>query len=165
MEIKVIGDQKLKNGNSIISPLGLKNINCAFAGKNNRLVIKSNKLSNLNIRFPSDNALVIIDENSRITGFIRVGYNSTLIIGKGSSSTAEVKIIAVEDTKIIIGDDCMFATDVIIRSEDAHAIYSTIDGSRINTSEDIIIGAHVWLGEGGKYFIRSKHWFWFSNWY
>lgn len=76
-------------------------------------------------------------------GNIRVGYKSLVVIGDKVTCTKPF-ICASEATKILIGDDCMFATDNHIRTDDAHAIYDVKTGLRLNPSKDIIIGAHVW---------------------
>ena len=47
-----------------------------------------------------------------------------------------------------IGDDCMFATDVCLRTTDAHAIYDVDTKEVQNPGKSINIGNHVWLGLG-----------------
>ena len=53
-----------------------------------------------------------------------------------------------ENSKIIIGEDCMFATNNQIRTDDAHPIYDVNTGERINITKDVILGDHVWIGYG-----------------
>lgn len=48
--------------------------------------------------------------------------------------------------KIVIGDDCMIPNNVTIRTGDSHAILQ--DGIKINEESDVIIGKHVWIGNG-----------------
>ena len=48
------------------------------------------------------------------------------------------------DTKIIVGEDCMFSNTIIVRTSDSHPIYDK-EGNRINPAKDIIIGKHVWI--------------------
>lgn len=52
---------------------------------------------------------------------------------------------SVEGTKITVGDECMFSHDVNVRTTDSHSILNK-EGERINPSEDIVIGNHVWIG-------------------
>ncbi len=67
---------------------------------------------------------------------IKIGRNSTI----GGAHLAATE----NNSKIIIGDDCMLANDIIIRTGDSHGIYNQL-GARINRAENVIIGDHVWL--------------------
>jgi acetyltransferase-like isoleucine patch superfamily enzyme len=48
-------------------------------------------------------------------------------------------------SKALIGADCMFASDIEIRTSDAHSVIDTASGERINLAEDVTIGNHVWI--------------------
>jgi hypothetical protein len=47
--------------------------------------------------------------------------------------------------KIIIGQNCMFANDIDIRTGDSHSIIERATGLRINVGGNINIGNHVWV--------------------
>ncbi len=47
-------------------------------------------------------------------------------------------------SKVVIGDDCMLAYDIDIRTGDSHAIFDEF-GNRINKAQDVIVGDHVWV--------------------
>lgn len=53
-----------------------------------------------------------------------------------------------EGKTVDIGEDCMFANNIEIRTGDNHAIFS--GGKRINYGKDVIIGSHVWIGANVK---------------
>ena len=73
-----------------------------------------------------DDAKLFIDENfSMAGGFVTVGMNTSLKIGK----------------------DCMFSNDIVIRTHDGHIIMDDNAGSIINTPKNIVIGNHVWLAK------------------
>lgn len=57
-------------------------------------------------------------------------------------------IYAGEKTTITIGEKCLFAKDVTIRSLDGHKIFNVDKSVRENKSRDIWIGNHVWLAKG-----------------
>lgn len=138
------------HGNQIQTELGSSSLcSVRFVGKNNQLVIhpKAN-LKNVYIEFLMDNAVVEIDENVRMTGSWRIGHQCTMKIGKNTSSTNPVYITCAEGASIVIGEDCMFATNNQIRTDDAHPIYDVNTGKRINPSKDVILGNHVWVGYG-----------------
>ncbi len=82
-----------------------------------------------------------------LAGRISVGSYSTVTIGANTTVTSNVMIRAVEATSITIGEDCMFASGNIIRSNDGHPIYCKKTGKRINPSQPIVIGDHVWLAD------------------
>lgn len=143
------GDYIDSHGNVIKAPFGLANCHVRFVGKNNRVVIhKQANLKNVYIELLMDDALVEIEENVRMMGNWRIGHGCTLKIGKNSSSTNPVYMTCAEGSSIIIGEDCMFATNNQIRTDDAHPIYDVNTGNRINFSKDVKLGNHVWVGYG-----------------
>lgn len=68
----------------------------------------------------------------------------------GDNTTIEGAHIAVTEpnSKIAIGNDCMFSGNIDIRNGDSHSILDTNTNQRINYAKNIIIGNHVWLGNG-----------------
>lgn len=146
----ITGNYADSNDNVIDTKIGSSNACSArFVGKNNRLIIhpKAN-LKNAYVEFLMDNAVVTIDENVRMTGNWRIGQNCTMSIGKNSSSTNPVYITCAEGASVLIGEDCMFATNNQIRTDDAHPIYDVNTGKRLNPSKNIVLGNHVWIGFG-----------------
>ena len=57
----------------------------------------------------------------------------------------DVSIVLAEGTKVKIGDNCLLAKGVRIRTSDQHFIYDE-NGFRINKAKDVCIENHVWLG-------------------
>lgn len=146
----IAGKYRDTQGNQIQTASGSSS-HCAvrFVGKNNQLIIHPEaNLKNVYIEFLMDNATVEIDENVRMMGNWRIGHHCTMRIGKNSSSTNPVYITCAEGAKIIIGEDCMFATNNQIRTDDAHPIYDVNTGNRVNPSKDVVLGNHVWIGYG-----------------
>lgn len=147
--IAINGDYSDGNGNIVEAPSHLKNVTVSFKGQGNRLVISpKSRLANTNIDFPSHGGVCLVGKNTwdnSFKGQIRVGYKCLVSIGDNVTSTNSVYLTSAEETKIIIGDDCMFATGNQVRSDDAHAIYCVETGARLNPSKDIVIGEHVWI--------------------
>lgn len=50
-----------------------------------------------------------------------------------------------EGGHIAIGEDCMFSTDIAMRTSDSHGLYDIESGKRINLSVPITVHRHVWL--------------------
>ena len=59
----------------------------------------------------------------------------------------KTEMFCLEKTKIIVGESCMFSTNVYFTTSDRHSILNK-QGKRINKPADIVIGKHVWLGYG-----------------
>jgi acetyltransferase-like isoleucine patch superfamily enzyme len=93
------------------------------------------------------NSKLVISDGCTISGKITVGYNSRIEIGSGLSVTGNLTIRAVESTSIEIGDDCLFGSDIIIRTADGHPVYDAYSRERINHSKSISIGHHVWIAD------------------
>lgn len=112
-------------GNSIYFDETLPdNIKICFEGYNNCVNIGGNLvISNLLIRMGNN-------------GICKIGKNTEIVGGK----------LFVSDAKILIGDDCLFSTDVILRTHDGHHIFDLNTHQRINYSKDIVIGDNVWIG-------------------
>ena len=49
-----------------------------------------------------------------------------------------------ERKNIIIGDQCLFSHTIWFRNADPHLIYDNITNKRINPTQSIYIGDHVW---------------------
>lgn len=126
-------------------------ISIEFTGSNNRMVVDdAARLGRLTVMFDCDNGYLEIGASKGVvpfTGFIRVGQDSRVTIGRNVSTTATCVISAVEGTSVIIGDDVMIASENEIRADDAHPIFDIHTGNRVNESRDITIGSHVWLAK------------------
>lgn len=73
------------------------------------------------------------------------GDNSEIVIGENTTFYGKISIAALENTKINIEKDCLFSSDIIIRTGDSHKIYDE-HRKRINENKDINIKEHVWCG-------------------
>ena len=82
------------------------------------------------------------------SALIRLGEDCLVEIGAGVTTATRAFIATCEGTRLIVGDDCMLASNIQLRTDDAHPIFDVRTGLRTNPSEDIIIGAHVWLAYG-----------------
>lgn len=118
-------------------------------GKNNRITIADGaKVSNCTFCFNGNDSHICIDKNAVINGcvFFADDDRNTIRIGENSTFTGKTELITVEGTSITIGNDCMFAYGIVVRTGDHHSIVNT-QGIRINTSKNIEIGDHVWIGQ------------------
>jgi acetyltransferase-like isoleucine patch superfamily enzyme len=71
---------------------------------------------------------------------------SEISVGSGFSVYRDVHIVAKNGKNIHIGDECMFAREIMVRNNDGHIILDRKSGEVINPPEDIVINDHVWVG-------------------
>lgn len=95
-------------------------------GNNNKISIKDHVYMN-------QIELYMEDSNNEIS----IGEHTNLC-GKGHFAT-------IEGTKIIIGKNCLFSSNLHFSTGDSHSI-TDLNKKRINPSQDIIISDHVWIG-------------------
>ena len=75
------------------------------------------------------------------------GANGTFLWGANSTSNGVQIITAGEASSIVVGDDCMFASGIWIRSSDMHAMIDLPTGKIANPPRDVHVGKHVWVGQ------------------
>ena len=121
-----------------------------FHGKKNILYLENGvNLKNTKIRFLGDYGLVVL-RKSRFPLCINLSvYSQTCTyIGQESYFNGLLNIINSEAQNIFIGDHCLFSFGIWIRNSDAHPIFDMSSKSRINPGNSVIIGDHVWIGQG-----------------
>lgn len=119
-------------------------------GRDNKIKINSRLkgIGKLKIIISGNNNNVIIGEKCLLyrTNIIFIqGSNNTVEIGNHVTFDQDVSIVCCEGTTVRVGDDCMFAKGVRIRTSDQHPIYD-LSSERINQSRNVTIGEHVWIG-------------------
>lgn len=141
----------LKNGTTkrIKSVKGLK---LKFKGSNNTIVFNENipKFTRSKI-FCQDNATVTFGKNSEFTELIidAIGNKNKCFIGDNFSNKKHCFISFAREKGLTcsIGNNCLFATDIIIRTSDFHTIRDLKTNEIINFGKDITIGNHVWIAQ------------------
>lgn len=137
------------NGNVIkLDGAFLKNVCFDIVGDNNTVIINSRvKLFNTKIYIRGSEHRLLIGEDCYIKDGILwfEDYGCQIVIG--SKTTVEQAGLAVTEPKSVIkiGEDCMLAYDVDIRSGDSHSIIDISSNERTNYAKDINIENHVWI--------------------
>ena len=77
------------------------------------------------------------------------GDNTVVEIGKDFSVTSKCEIVMRPEPNLSlkIGDDCMFATNILLRPTDSHIIVDKETGEILNYGKNIEIGNHVWVAK------------------
>lgn len=139
------------------------------SGENNRIIAPCALLKKVNIRIKGSNNTIIIGDFAQLKGAslyvngsgntITIGDWSylggtdlfieddggSIIIGSRTKFLGKTHLAVIEGTSITIGEDCLFSSDIQLRTGDSHSVLD-LQGRRINASKDIVIGDHVWVG-------------------
>ncbi len=139
------GNYSDNRGNKIIGQATASNSKVVFRGQNNIVEFGTNVvLEDTTITFISNQGYCYIGDFSIYRGAMNIGQSGKVQIGERLSVTKGC-FITTGEAVAIIGDDCMFASNVEIRCDDAHPIYDIHTGGHINHSKSVSIGDHVWL--------------------
>ena len=124
-------------------------------GSNNRIIVSPQALvKNTLIKVTGDNNTIYIRENAFISGAELWIEDNGCILDIGAKTFVGPSHLAVTEnnSKLIIGENCMLSSHINVRTGDSHSIIDVSEGKyqRINPAKDILIGNHVWIGEGAK---------------
>lgn len=137
------------SGNRIDAPCALlKKVRIRIHGSNNCVDIGDfSILEGVSIDIRGDNNTITIGEDCRLVGteFCIEDSGNTIAVGDRTRILGKTELAAIEGTRIAIGDNCLFSSDIHFRTGDSHSVLN-LEGRRINASEDITIGSHVWVG-------------------
>ncbi|MBR2045513.1 MAG: acyltransferase [Agathobacter sp.] len=113
----------------------------------NKLIFRGDIPKKIRVLFCGVCSTIVVGKNvySAKKLYVECGTKGEVVIG--DNSTFYETYIMSSWEKITIGCDCMFSFGIYVRNTDAHHIYSSIDGSRINYSKPIYIDDHVWVGQ------------------
>lgn len=126
----------------------LKNVKIDIRGSGNHLYIGEKvRMSHCEITIIGNNCCISIGGGSSILNQLHLwceDNNSAILIGRDFTIESG-HIAATEGGKIIIGDKCMFSSDIEIRNGDSHSILSLENNVRLNFAKDVQIADSVWL--------------------
>lgn len=134
---------KIKNQGKILHHC---HFNCRGTG--NTIVLKKGGfLKNTRFYINGCNNTIIVDERATILhGDLHIEDNGNVIfIGKDTCLSGKIHLACIEGTTITIGMNCLFSSEITIRTGDSHSILD-LSGRRINPSKDVMIADHVWVG-------------------
>jgi acetyltransferase-like isoleucine patch superfamily enzyme len=127
----------------------LNNVELDVIGDNNQIVIgRGGVLTNVRFRLRGSDHRIEFGEKCRISRGAVVWFeddNCSLQVGS-NTTMVEVHIAVTEPgSKVVIGEDCMFANDIDLRTGDSHSVIDVSTGERLNHPDNINIGRHVWI--------------------
>jgi acyl-[acyl carrier protein]--UDP-N-acetylglucosamine O-acyltransferase len=117
-------------------------------GDNNRIKISPGcVLSNVTFRLRGSGHQIVFGEKCRVTRGAMLWFedrDGLLEVGSGTTMV-DVHVAVTENSRVIIGEDCMLANDIDIRTGDSHSVIDSETGERLNFAGDVVIGQHVWI--------------------
>lgn len=145
----VFRTRKKGGGNRVLAPcVLLKKVRIDISGENNRVIVEDfSILSDVSIYIHGSNNTLHIGKWGYLVqaDICMEDSGNEITIGEHTRILGKTHLAAIEGTKIEIGSDCMFSSDIHFRTGDSHSVLNQ-QGKRINPSEDIILGEHVWVG-------------------
>jgi acetyltransferase-like isoleucine patch superfamily enzyme len=120
-------------------------------GNNNEVIAAKSLISNsITINITGSDNIVEFGENVIIEKLnIHIsGQNCKFYIGEDSYVAYSEIIIGESGTRVVIGNQCMIASGVEIRTTDSHGIFDLKSGDCINRGNDVVVESHVWLANG-----------------
>lgn len=106
------------------------------------------RLNRVSIHIHGNNNLIDIQKNASLktTEIVIEDDGGKILIGEETGLSGNTHLAVIEGKKIEIGRQCMFSSNITVRVGDSHSIIDDASGKRINPSETVIIGDHVWIG-------------------
>jgi len=143
---------QLKKENGDLLPLQeLPGLTINFNGKKSLIIVEEGAIFH-NMKITVADSCRIVIEKTAPRGIwhsninMEGSPNSELYIGKGCAIENCYFAMANESNQSVrIGEDCMFGTNITIRSTDGHIIYDVDSKKLLNQTKPVEIGNHVWI--------------------
>lgn len=120
-------------------------------GNNNIISIgKNTTIKNTLIYIRGNNHSIIFQEGCYMHGGeLWIEDHSCSIIVKNKTTIEHAHLAVTENGSVLeIGEDCMLAKNIEIRTGDSHSIIDLSSGNRINKAASVCLADHVWVGNG-----------------
>jgi len=144
--VTVIGND---NSIDLFGSGSIRDCRIRIEGDGNRVTLAGTHSVGLGVVILGNDNTVTINEGCVIHGLGVVCEDDAneVSIGASTEVAGATELAAMEGTRIIIGERCLFSSGIHIRTGDSHSVVD-LEGRRINPSQDIRIGNHVWVGMG-----------------
>ncbi len=117
-------------------------------GVGNHLILRDGAYINCEFIFHGNNNTIEIGKNCRArnASFFIEDDNNAIIIADHVNFAGKIHIAVTESTKCSIGNNCLFSSEIVIRTGDSHSVLNEV-GKRINYAKNVVIDNHVWVGD------------------
>ena len=120
----------------------------AFSGSGNMLQIDRDCGLSGRIWFDGQNATATIHGGQGHAELLLQLYDDSRLSWGRGSRTYGAKIWIHGRRAVIVGEDCLMADNIAIRSSDHHSIIDLNTMQQLNDPADVVLGNHVWIGAG-----------------
>lgn len=139
-----------KKDDQTFTDIAVNGLGITINGNNNKVTIElpANFINTAIVIDGDNNKFSLKTTKHRTIRYTTFGLEggSEMTVGSGLSVYRDVHIVAKNGKNISIGDECMFAREIMIRNNDGHVILDKTTGEVLNPPEDIVIGDNVWVG-------------------
>lgn len=120
-----------------------------FKGKGNIFFAEDGvTLQDCNITFGGYNALIYLSKNDNPYRLAIAIYRDAVgYFGKDGLFGGRLNIVLSERQSLIVGNDALFSFGIWIKSAAPQPFYDVDSHERINPSQSVYIGDHVWVGQ------------------
>lgn len=142
-------NNSVRKGKTKIDNKGKLLHKCKIRASGNNVIVfrKGGVLRNTTIQIRGNNNVIEIGEKTSVNyGDIYIeDDNNRIVIGDRTSLCGKIHLACTEGKEIRIGNDCLFSSEIVLRTGDSHSI-TDLSGKRLNLAENVAIGDHVWVG-------------------
>lgn len=108
-------------------------------------------LNKTSIQINGNRSYIVVGAGCNMKGVQLQIKGDDCLIAIGAGTTWESgAAICDSGQSIVVGDDCMFSSNVILRVSDGHSLWEAGGAKRISMPRDVVIHPHVWLGNGTR---------------
>lgn len=144
---KQIKDWEDNKGNRIIGqPRFLGPTRVEFNGSGNTLIFGEGVSVQGYLSFRHSDSTISFGKKAMFRGRMSLGEGCNITLGKKIYWGPNGYVTTAEGANITFGDDLLISENCTFRADDSHPIYDGVTGERINPSQDVTIGSHVWIG-------------------
>lgn len=112
--------------------------------RGNKIYFDQSLSDKLTVLFQGSGNTLRVGKNVSVGNlYIRFGNNGICSIGDNTEIIGAVFHVAYAEMRI--GEDCLFSTQVVLRTHDAHHIFDVDTRKRLNYAKDIVVENHVWI--------------------
>ena len=150
-DLSVYSEKEYSNNNRVFQhpEASLANVTFEPGSSNNIFIWGARMASRQPVIVSGNDHRIIVGPCKKFTARIGVsGENNLFFSGLYSTCNQANIVLQGERKSILLGQDCMLSFDVVLRAADSHGIIDLETMSVVNSPGSILIGTHVWLGEG-----------------
>ena len=140
------------SGNIIQNHAVFQGSKIQVSGDNNTIVFENGSvILNAKIKVNGNNCMIVLHKGAYLLGTEIYCEDDNLKLEIGHDTYISASHLAITEGRTLsIGNNCMLADHIQIRTGDSHSIVSKDNGKRINPANNVRIGNHCWIGEGAK---------------